>query len=250
MNTPRSLSKVRVRSGAFTLIELLTVIAIIGILAAIIIPTVGRVRDTAQAAKTVSNLRQLQLANRMHAADYKGLFVPPVARALAGNGATPAQWYNNPIFGAYNGAPLINAGDALQRNNVYHSGKPTANGGGGVTLGIGAGFSSWISGPWSFHESEVDSKFPQMVMFADSCNWMVSGEGTQGAPESWPDEVAWAGWGQVAFRHGSKANVVLANGSVQKMSKAELVGTAELRDRYFPRRGNGVTFISERPAPY
>ncbi|MDR1281518.1 MAG: prepilin-type N-terminal cleavage/methylation domain-containing protein [Opitutaceae bacterium] len=44
--------------GAFTLIELLTVIAIIGILAAIIIPTVGKVRQTALRAQCASNLRQ------------------------------------------------------------------------------------------------------------------------------------------------------------------------------------------------
>jgi general secretion pathway protein G len=43
----------------FTLIELLTVIAIIGILAAIIIPTVGKVRDSAKKAQCVSNLKQI-----------------------------------------------------------------------------------------------------------------------------------------------------------------------------------------------
>lgn len=43
----------------FTLIELLTVIAIIGILAAILIPTVGRVRESARAAQCISNLRQI-----------------------------------------------------------------------------------------------------------------------------------------------------------------------------------------------
>ena len=46
----------------FTLIELLTVIAIIGILAAIIIPTVGRVRESAKRAKCMSNVRQITLA--------------------------------------------------------------------------------------------------------------------------------------------------------------------------------------------
>lgn len=48
--------------NAFTLIELLTVIAIIGILAAILIPVVGSVRDSARASKCVGNLRALGLA--------------------------------------------------------------------------------------------------------------------------------------------------------------------------------------------
>lgn len=44
---------------AFTLIELLTVIAIFAILAAILIPAVARVRESAKASKSVSNLRQI-----------------------------------------------------------------------------------------------------------------------------------------------------------------------------------------------
>jgi prepilin-type N-terminal cleavage/methylation domain-containing protein len=44
---------------AFTLIELLTVIAIIGILASILIPTVGRVREAARRSVDASNIRQI-----------------------------------------------------------------------------------------------------------------------------------------------------------------------------------------------
>ncbi|MFA6961752.1 MAG: prepilin-type N-terminal cleavage/methylation domain-containing protein [Opitutaceae bacterium] len=43
----------------FTLVELLTVIAIIGILAGILIATVGSIRRTAQKTQCLSNLRQL-----------------------------------------------------------------------------------------------------------------------------------------------------------------------------------------------
>lgn len=56
---------------AFTLIELLTVIAIIGILAAIIIPTVGRVRDAARASKSLSNLKSIGQAVLLHANENK-----------------------------------------------------------------------------------------------------------------------------------------------------------------------------------
>ncbi|RRJ95920.1 prepilin-type N-terminal cleavage/methylation domain-containing protein [Opitutaceae bacterium TAV4] len=59
------------RPAAFTLIELLTVIAIIGILAAIIIPTVGAVRATAKTARCASNLRQIGAAALLFSHDNK-----------------------------------------------------------------------------------------------------------------------------------------------------------------------------------
>lgn len=59
------------RTEAFTLIELLTVIAIIGILAAILIPTVAKVRNAASKATVVSNFRQIGNAVLMFASDNK-----------------------------------------------------------------------------------------------------------------------------------------------------------------------------------
>lgn len=72
MNTPKKST----RRSAFTLIELLTVIAIIGILAAIIIPTVGKVRQSARAAACLSNLRQVGAAQLLYADENKGFLVP------------------------------------------------------------------------------------------------------------------------------------------------------------------------------
>jgi prepilin-type N-terminal cleavage/methylation domain-containing protein/prepilin-type processing-associated H-X9-DG protein len=57
MQTYPARSRLRSRH-AFTLIELLTVIAIIGILAAIIIPTISKVRQTARKAQCVARMRQ------------------------------------------------------------------------------------------------------------------------------------------------------------------------------------------------
>ncbi len=74
MNSPRPInasesSRVASRapsSPAFTLIELLTVIAIIGILAAILIPVVSSVRDSARASRCIANLRDLTLALNLY----------------------------------------------------------------------------------------------------------------------------------------------------------------------------------------
>ncbi len=61
------------RRSAFTLIELLVVISIIAILASMLLPAVGMIRDMAQSAKCGSNLRQYQMAAIAYAADNEGL---------------------------------------------------------------------------------------------------------------------------------------------------------------------------------
>ncbi|MFH1498148.1 MAG: DUF1559 domain-containing protein [Verrucomicrobiota bacterium] len=73
----------------FTLVELLTVIAIIGILAAIIIPTVGRVRDSARNTQCLGNLRQLGLAITLYAQN-EGRHFP---HAFKTGGGTDNFWY-------------------------------------------------------------------------------------------------------------------------------------------------------------
>jgi len=59
----------------FSLIELLVVIGIIGVLAAIILPVMHSAREKARTAKCVSNLRQIGLSLQQYVNDYDG-FLP------------------------------------------------------------------------------------------------------------------------------------------------------------------------------
>ncbi len=76
-------------SAAFTLIELLTVIAIIGILAAILIPVVGEVREQAKVAQCKVHLRDIGTAVHLYATDHDDMIPPHIP---AGGSAPSSEW--------------------------------------------------------------------------------------------------------------------------------------------------------------
>lgn len=66
---------VRVRA-AFTLIELLTVLAVIGVLAGLLLSALGAAKSRAQTTRCTANLRQFALALPLYAADHADLLPP------------------------------------------------------------------------------------------------------------------------------------------------------------------------------
>jgi prepilin-type N-terminal cleavage/methylation domain-containing protein len=65
--------------GAFTLVELLVVMAIIGLLAALLMPALEQAKLRAQRIQCVSNLREIGLADHLFANDHTGKFPAEVS---------------------------------------------------------------------------------------------------------------------------------------------------------------------------
>jgi prepilin-type N-terminal cleavage/methylation domain-containing protein/prepilin-type processing-associated H-X9-DG protein len=78
-------SKSNRRAGAFTLVEMLTVIAIIGILAALLLPALEGAKARARRIQCVGNLREIGLATHLFANDHGGKFPTQVSTKDGGS---------------------------------------------------------------------------------------------------------------------------------------------------------------------
>lgn len=77
--------------AAFTLVELLASIAIIGILAAILVPVVSGMRAQANSTKCLSNLRQIGVSLNLYASQNRGLLPASTQPDPLGSG-TVSWW--------------------------------------------------------------------------------------------------------------------------------------------------------------
>lgn len=106
--------KVRKRMSGFTLVEILIVVVILGILAAIVIPQFSNASESAKASSLISQLQtlrgQLELAQIQHQGAYPD---------ITGDGTDDAQWQEltqeTEQLAAYT---LATAGDGVASNDV------------------------------------------------------------------------------------------------------------------------------------
>ncbi|MFA6962956.1 MAG: prepilin-type N-terminal cleavage/methylation domain-containing protein [Opitutaceae bacterium] len=116
-------------SRGFTLTELLVVIAIIGILAAIIIPVVGRVRDSARNTQCQSNLRQTYIGYMLYVTEHRNFI--PIGYASSAEKVQFNLSYTGGFMDAYIGSlPLdqqSSVGCPVQRANKEDRWKQSAS---------------------------------------------------------------------------------------------------------------------------
>jgi len=79
----------------FTLVELLVMIAIISILAAMLLPALERARSAAQMASCMSNQHQIAVAFNMYPIDHDGYISPNWYRVTGvGQSVGISDWYD------------------------------------------------------------------------------------------------------------------------------------------------------------
>jgi prepilin-type N-terminal cleavage/methylation domain-containing protein len=111
MNTPKPRTR-----HAFTMVELLTVIAIIAILAAILFPIFGTVREQTRQSGTMSNMHSIYVAARMFYED-EGRF----PNTLFGYAEVPVANATPPFAPAVPGDPIANVIPMDQMTGVYQT---------------------------------------------------------------------------------------------------------------------------------
>ena len=106
----------RVKIRIFTLIELLIVIAIIAILAAMLLPALSKARERAKTIACTSNLKQLAMVVKMYGDDYKEEMPPPPMSDVY-----PGRWVYWMGGSSSNGEFYLknpSLGDLLYRNYI------------------------------------------------------------------------------------------------------------------------------------
>jgi prepilin-type processing-associated H-X9-DG protein/prepilin-type N-terminal cleavage/methylation domain-containing protein len=237
----------------FTLVELLVVIGIIALLISILLPALGRARESAQAVQCMSNLRQFGIGNRLYAHDFQGWYVHIKTQ---GPVATYEPWFRNDEFRRHVSRDAANISTLAARDwqpgllcpRAVWSFGGTIFGENVIQYSYGFNWQDLARGMatdpswrfnWNDHLQVRNTEVRQSaetVQMADANTWHFHGHITSAVPPTPISNPMWnpARWdihGEVpastganhlvAYRHFGRANVLYFDGHVSSVHKDE-----------------------------
>jgi prepilin-type N-terminal cleavage/methylation domain-containing protein/prepilin-type processing-associated H-X9-DG protein len=249
------------RARAFTLVELLVVIAVIGILIALITPSLSAARTQARMTKCKANIRQQLVAVAAYAMDYKGLgphergvnfnYDPDAVAANAwSNGGSAGRWTKKLCL--YLGATSVaQYTTQVWSYDTYTPDKhfpvfqcpdtfnilPLVTGSGrsyGMNAFVASDYTSGniflgqptaAASPINFHKGLASQRLSELSTISDSCYYLNHGINHGTGLWTYP------------FAHNARVNVGFGDGHVVGAGKGE--GLTYLK---FPRNNGTLVF--------
>jgi len=220
MPPSKRMSPILHNSIAFTLLELLVMIAIISILTALLFPFIMSAQANANAAKCAGNLRQLGVANQLYAGDHNGEIVSLYTNPA--DSATMWPWLLAPYLGIANLPPDAHTKLTSASKAFICPAAPTRFGYGHNYYYLG-----WATGSalTSFTVRFVQVARPAETVFLVDCA-NVTKSPPIWSPDVRPPILSSSGLNdhQADFRHpGSRANVLWVDGHVTAELKVPLM---------------------------
>jgi prepilin-type N-terminal cleavage/methylation domain-containing protein/prepilin-type processing-associated H-X9-DG protein len=148
------------RNAGFTLIELLVVIAIIALLIGILLPALGKARESGRDVLCKSNLRQLSVSALSYALDYQGKFMPNLGNQNIvvdpENGKRQMRWFDENRLGRF--LPNLDSSNLVEGTNPGFEQNVTLGGGVMVCPSHPDGGRSYSMNYWASSVAEAQIK--------------------------------------------------------------------------------------------